>query len=260
MGGLIATLQYIINQSPSHSEVDVVIARYLLTHLYQENLSINDIADGCHISKASVTRFAQGLGYDGFNELKKSYSLTFIEQDEMKIDLMATEKMESTTQSLRESFDAVITDLDHFNQSIDFQSFDELCDLIHGAENIHIYATLIPGTLAEILQHMLLTAGKFVEYYPQLPNQLEASKKLGDGNLALFISLEGSYVMQKDLTLTITRSGATSVLVTQNPEMKLASVFDQVFSLGAHGTQRSGKYKLLMFVEYLAHRYFKKYI
>ena len=260
--GLILTLQNIINQSPTYTEIDIVIARYLLNHLYKENLSINDIATECHISKASVTRFSQNLGYAGFNDLKKDYHLTYIELDEMKIDLNAiTNKQVSPLQkNILSEFQNSVNDLAAYAEKLDLKEFENLSELIHDASNVHLYATLIPGNMAEILQHMLLTAGKFVEYYPQLNNQLIAADNLKENDLAIFISLEGSYVMQKDLTLKITRSKATTVLLTHNPEMKLSTVFDHVIHLGDHGAERGGKYKLLMFIEFLAHCYFNKYV
>lgn len=261
-GGLVTKLQYIINQSPNHSDVDIIIARYLLNHLYQDQFSISDIANQGHISKASITRFAQNLGYEGFNDLKKDYDLTQIEREEMKIDLEAMDQKSSPSDSLEmlEQFKQLIEDLEIYRKHPNLEQIEELCAKIHESKQVYLFATLIPGNLAEILQHMLLTAGKYVEYYPQPTQQLEAAEKLGKGDLALFISLEGSYVMQKDLTLTITGSESTAVLITQNPSMKLSSLFDDIVVLGEHGQERSGKYKLLMFVELLAHYYFKNYV
>lgn len=261
-GGLVTKLQYIINQSPNHSDVDIIIARYLLNHLYQEHFSISDIANQGHISKASITRFAQNLGYEGFNDLKKDYDLTRIEREEMKIDLEAINHSgaPSATTKITKQFEQVVKDLEIYKRSSNIKHIEALSKKIYEANQVYLFATLIPGNLAEILQHMLLTAGKYVEYYPQPTQQLEAAKQLKDGDFAIFFSLEGSYVMQKDLTLTITGSEASSILITQNPSMKLSSLFDDIMILGEHGEERSGKYKLLMFIELLAHFYFKNHV
>lgn len=261
-GGLITKLQYLINQSPNDSNTDTVIARYLLHHLYKDDFSLSTIADEGHISKASITRFSKNLGYAGFHDLKKDYDLTKIERKEMQIDLIATKNTQQAKKQneIEKEFESVINDLNDYRINLNTEMIDQLCEFIYKADKVHLYATLVPGNLAEILQHMLLSAGKFVEYYPQATSQLEASKNLKENDLAVFISLEGSYVMQKDLTLTITGSGAKSVLITQNPEMKLASIFDEIIPLGLHGIERSGKYKLMMLIELLGHRYFLKYL
>lgn len=265
-GNLILVLQQIINQGHDESNLDHLIAEYLLRNLYRDDLTISTISTECHISKASVTRFSQSLGYQGFSDLKNAYELIELGKDEMKIDLIAlnknTEKnplIKKRTNSLQKEFDQVGKDIDQFNQEIDLEQIEKLCDLIHEVDEVHIYATLIPGSLGNTLQNMLLNAGKFATCYPTTHQQYEDSQRLKENDVALFISLEGSHVMTRELTMSIINSKATTVLITQNPEMKLGSLFDQIIQLGDHNLERSGKYKLLIFIEYLTHFYFNKY-
>lgn len=263
-GALVTTLQQLINQSSKASDIDRTIARYLLKNLYCDNITANKIADECHTSSASVTRFAQNLGYEGFSELKKDFDLMKFEFHEMKIDVKAFHKEEDhQNRNLTKLFDEEMLeaskDIEDYINNLDTEIIEKLCELIHEAKHITIYSTLIPGNLSQVLQNMLLTAGKYVECFPSIKQQYEASQKLKEGDLAIFVSLEGSHVMNKELTFSITESNASSVLITHNPEMKLASMFDHIVPLGKHASERSGKYKLLMFIEYLAHFYFNKY-
>lgn len=263
-GNLVIVLQQILNQHSKESDIDYLIAEYLLRNLYRTDLTIGTISEECHISKASVTRFSQNIGYEGFSELKKDYDLVTLGRDEMKIDLIALNNdedasVEAKTAKLQNEFDQVGKDIVQFNTEINLKQIEELCGLIHASNDVHIFSTLIPGDIGNILQNMLLNAGKFVECYPSVQDQYEASQRMAKNDLALFISLEGSHVMKRELTLSVTSSEATSVLITQNPEMKLGSLFDRIVPLGEHSLERSGKYKLLMFVEYLAHFYFNKY-
>lgn len=261
---LVIILQKIINLPGKESDIDYLIAEYLLRNLYRTDLTISTISEECHISKASVTRFSQNIGYDGFSELKKEYDLIKLGRDEMKIDLIALNNNDNSTieanaTDLQSEFDQVGKDITQFNDKIDLKQIEELCGLIHASDDVHIFSTQIPGDIGNILQNMLLNAGKFIVCYPSAQDQYEASQRMAKNDLALFISLEGSHVMKRELTLSVTSSEATSVLITQNPEMKLGSLFDRIVPLGEHSLERSGKYKLLMFVEYLAHFYFNKY-
>lgn len=263
-GGLIISLQQIINQFNKTSDIDHTIAKYLLNNLYQDNLTINTISEDCHISTASVTRFAQNLGYQGFTELKKDYDLLKSEKHEMEIDFLAIDKTDHLSNSKNESiltseFQSVIKDIDAFINNLDFELIKKLSRLIHESDKIGLYATSIPGNISLLLQNTLLTAGKFVECYPTTLQQFKSAKQLNKNDLVLFISLEGSHVMNRDLTLAVTESEATSVLITHNPEMKLGSLFDCIIPLGEHGMTRSGKYKLLIFFEYLTNYYFINY-
>jgi len=261
-GGLIITLQQIINQATTTTGIDYVIAEYILRNLYNDNLTISQIAEDCHISTASVTRFAQSIGYNGFSNLKQDFKTIKYERDELKLDFKAKQKENdpsNETTALQNEFQEVVQDFKTFSQAIDFDRIEKLCDLIHGANDIYIIATLIPENLSHILQTTLLNAGKFAYSFPSIKQQYAIADKITSNDLALFVSLEGSHIMQREMTLSITNTGATSVLLTQNPGMKLSAVFDHIISLGEHDIERSGKYKLLMFIEYFSHFYLRKY-
>ena len=51
-----------------------LIARYLLERKHYDGLKLKDIGKECHVSSATVVRFCQNLGFDGFGDLK--YHLT----------------------------------------------------------------------------------------------------------------------------------------------------------------------------------------
>lgn len=261
-GGLIIILQQIINNVTTSTDIDYVIAEYILRNLYSSHLTITKIAEDCHISKASVTRFAQSLGYNGFSDLKQDYEIIKYERDELKLDYKAQKKSSGTynlTTELQSEFEQVTEDFKIFAQQINFEAIEKLCDLIYEAQDIYMIATLIPENLSQILQTTLLNSGKFVHSFSSIKQQYTISEKITQNDLALFVSLEGSHISQRELTLSITNTDATSVLLTQNPEMKLNSVFDHVITLGKHDLERSGKYKLLIFIEYFSHFYLRKY-
>jgi len=263
-GGLITALQQIVNDKSNESEINYVIAKYLLKNLYNEKMSARFISEGSNISIASITRFAQHLGYSGFSDFKKDFDLLRFDKQELQIDLKTINKNKNTTKSgsideLHSDFINVSKAFDRFIKDIDFKNVEHLADLIHDADNVIIYSILIPGNLSLILQHMLLTAGKYVEYFPDMKHQYASSKDLSEDDLAIFISLEGSHVMNKRLTLSVIDSKATNVLITHNPEMKLSSLFNYIVPLGEHDFERSGKYKLLAFIEYLMNYYLNKY-
>lgn len=261
-GGLVILLQQIINHAFTSTAIDYTIAEYLLRNLYDEHLTISKIAEACHISKASVTRFAQNNGYKGFNELKVDYDNIRFERDELKLDLRAAKKADNPynqTQILQQEFDQMIKDLNTFNQNFDFDQVEKLSQLIYEANDVYIISTLIPEKLSQILQGTLLNSEKLVFCYPSINQQYTITQKIEKDDLALFVSLEGSYITQRDMTLSVTNAGATSALITQNPEMKLSSVFDHIITLGTHDEERSGKYKLLMFIEYFSHFYMRHY-
>lgn len=250
-GGLILSFQDILNHYQTE-DTEYIISQYLLNHLYRKSLTITDIAKSCHLSEASVTRFAKKLGYEGFSEFKKDYFLMQLEENEMELDLLAKKEKQPLMIS---ELQTVSEELTNFVRQFDTKHLEEVSHKIQKSQRIYLFSTLIPGNLSMILQTILLNCGKEAVYPVDNRKQHEIIPYLKANDLAIIISLEGSLVMQKDLTLSIINSKADNLLITQNPHMKLSSLFETVISLGEHDLERTGKYKLLAFIELLGNQY-----
>ncbi|WRK53423.1 hypothetical protein SD457_25895 [Coprobacillaceae bacterium CR2/5/TPMF4] len=134
------------------------------------------------------------MGYSSFNDFKADCLDVQEELDEMILDNKAFKKIDTFTflNNINASFLAIETDKLE-------KSIDKLCDMIYEAQRVFIFATHIPGDLASILQRALLTASKNVEFYPQKEHQMELVKQIRPNNLCIFISLEGTLLMEKQL-------------------------------------------------------------
>lgn len=261
---LILRLQHVVDHSPQDSDINVTIARFLLSNLRSKDLGITEISDGCFTSKSTISRFAQNIGYDSFNELKNALQESFIDLQEIKLDVQATKKLNLYDEKdfNTHEFELLIEDLKVYQNEMDVSQIDHLCELIHQYPKVSLfaYAASIPGGIAKIIQYQLFAIGKYADYYPVPLDQVELAKKLNKNCLAIFISLEGSYLSGRDLTLRVTESEAHTVLITQNPTSKLSSYFKEIITLGSHSREKSGKYKFLFFTEALMHRYYVKYL
>ena len=58
------------------------IADYLLARNSYAGLKLKEVAHACHVSDATVVRFCQNLGFDGFSDLK--YNLTNVLQQKWR--------------------------------------------------------------------------------------------------------------------------------------------------------------------------------
>lgn len=259
---LISRLQKYSHQTPLESDIDEKILDFLLHHLHYPKLTLTEISEACFVSKASVSRFIRKLGYTNFNDFLQDYHGLSIARKEARIDVHALKKRTEYNDwhFLEHYLDLLIEDLQSYRQHLNLKEIERLCDLIHQYDHVYFFATMIPGNMTEILQHQLLSDGKFIYYHPLYERQLAFANQLDDQSLAVFISLEGSYITKKELTLSITGSEARTVLITQNPQMKFSSLFDEILPLGDHNREASGKYKLLIFMEMVLHRYFIKYV
>lgn len=256
-GGLILSFQDVLNHYQT-GDTEYLITQYLLNHLYKRSITITDIAKACHLSEASVTRFAKKLGYEGFSEFKKDYFLMQLEENELELDLLVKKEKQPSHDLLLNELQTVSDEFHYFIEHFDFKQLEKISNKIQESQRIYLFSTLIPGNITMILQTFLLSCGKEAVYPVDSRKQHEIIPQLKADDLVMIVSLEGSLVMQKDLTLSIINSKADNLLVTQNPHMKLSSLFDTVVSLGTHDLERTGKYKLLAFMELLENHYMSK--
>lgn len=259
---LVKILQSTIQQSSVNKDIETRIAHYILLHINDKKISVNQIASGCYTSNATISRFFKEIGYHSFQEFQLDHQEFLIDRKEAIADFQGekTRNISMENDFIHHNFSLILQDLTQYSREINLHDIDYLCDLINQKNKIHIYATGIPGNMTEIIQYHLLTVGKYVEYFPLIADQIKLADSLKTDDLAIFISLEGSHVMTKELTFAVTRSPAKSVLITQNPNMKFATSFEKIIALGSHSRFQSGKYKLLFFIEALLHHYFVKYI
>ncbi|WP_195618977.1 MurR/RpiR family transcriptional regulator [Clostridium paraputrificum] len=257
MAGFIYKLQNIVNTSPDSDGTDINIARCLLKNIenIKKNISLQEISEICYTSPASISRFSHRLGYSNFNEFKLDCLGLKEELDEMIIDNKAFQNMDLPlyAKKIINCFQQVC------DETLDLD-LDQLCNMIHEAKRVIVFATHIPGDLANILQRALLVTGKYVEFYPRKEHQIEIVKQVSEDDLCIFISLGGMLLMEKSITIPAIISSARNVLITQNSQIKFSHQFTKTIVLGNYDEESLGKYKLLFFIDGLVNRYYKKYI
>lgn len=259
--GLIYKLQNVMNRTNEKQDTSVIIANYLLQNLdKRESFSIKTIANDCNVSPASITRFAKELSYNGFVDLKTGLLETPLERIEMAIDIEAkfAASQPSFNAYTHDLIDRVSASLQSFGDSdeLSYANLKEISELIRSKKRVVFFATQAPSNLLLQLQHQLLTFEKFSQFFPLHKDQLEAAKNLTKDDLVIFISINGSYVMQKDITFNILNSEATSILLTQNGHLKLSAGFDRIILLGENEDEITGKYKLMIYFESLIQVYY----
>lgn len=256
MLGLTYKLQNIINQSTDAQDTSIIIATYLLENIENaSSFTIKTICDDCGVSPGSITRFSKKLSYNGFSELCKAISELSLEKTEMAIDLEINKlnDFQSYSEYTKEYVNRITYSLTSLSQTDNLSqlSLIEVTDLILRHNRIVFFATQVPASLITITQHELLTFGKLSQFYALHKDQMNLAKALTKDDLVFFISLNGSYIMQKDLTLNLFKSDAYKILITQNSHLKLSGGFDKIIILGESDDEIVGKYKLTFYFEQL---------
>lgn len=104
---------------------DRSIASYILNNREGvRSMTIRELADACHYSRSTVSRFIQKMGFSGFSEMK--YAIKWQEKETFN------------EQSYRKS---LITDIQMNIEQLQHWNFQDICKSIASSERIFVYGT-----------------------------------------------------------------------------------------------------------------------
>lgn len=200
------------------SENDLHIWRYISNHREEvANLSINELASRCTVSRTTIMRFAQKIGLNGYGELK-----TCLRWEESK----APSSKRSITAQVCENN---IRTIKHY-ESMDFS---EISSTLYHANNIFIYGT--GSTQREVaveLQRNLLSVNIITFGLPGKGELIKSVNLLGEGDVLFAISKSGESDFLLEKVNRLKGKGVKIISITSNKNNRLASVSD--FNLSAN--------------------------
>lgn len=166
--------------SEKQGSINSVIAGRILGNLTQmRDLGIREMAEACHVSTASLSRFCKEIGLSDFGELKELLAknqLWFQRQGDIA----------ACARSAAESIDMAA-------RSVDEKALKELCAEIQRYERVAAFGLLKAGAAALSLQSDLLMQGKQIYTHVSFPQQVKYLETADQRDLILIFSYTGSY-------------------------------------------------------------------
>lgn len=202
------------------------IAHYILSHPAEAaELSIVELAERCHVSVSSLSRFCREIGLSDFAELR---GLRFSRVSDAP----------DAASRAGELFAAMRGGLDRIEASVDMEQIAALCRKIDAYERVAIFGLLKAGMAAQSLQADLLLQGKVTACKLQLAQQLEYMERADERDLILIFSYSGIYFdylnqcipqgLRQAHVVFITGAGKMPGLPCVNQVIAFDSALDQV--------------------------------
>ena len=192
--------------------------------------SATDLSKGYHVSQATITRFCQKLGYDGFNEFKF---------DVFRYQKQGTDSFLQNNNSL----DCYIRLMNIIKQSIDYEKMDQLAEAIIHAQSIYISGFHKSSLPAKMLQYNLFKLNKkaLVLHNDELH---EISQIIHKDDIFIFFTNRGNGLihnktMIKDLKQEINFDLA---LLTMNDKLSIKKICDHYIWLPSSTNQSFDQY------------------
>jgi DNA-binding MurR/RpiR family transcriptional regulator len=147
---------------PNLTKSQQLIASYLLAnHDEAAFLSAAEMARNLDLSEATLARFAQAIGYDGFRELRRSLQRLF------QVRATPASRLQHKLSELASSQGHVLTNvlamemqyLTEASFSIDLADFDRAVEILLSGKRIFVFASGPSGTLADLAEWRLRRLG-----------------------------------------------------------------------------------------------------
>lgn len=206
------------------------IADYFLGDVPIENLSPKTLTARLYVSKATLTRFANRCGFEGYREFVYHYKTGRVQQPGGSSFTQLTRKVIETYQAI----------FDRTRALIDEDQLERIARMLVCSERVYLYGSGSSGIAARELRLRLMRLGMPVEAIDDyLLMKINASVMQPDATV-IGLSISGkTRVLLSSLRIAKER-GARVILMTANGSDRLAGQFDEVLRVASDAMLDAG--------------------
>lgn len=252
--GLIQSLFFIVNENKIE-DPDYILAKYFLEHYTSlGDLNIHDVAEECFVSRSSVRRFSQQIGYENFKDLKEefkkfdyqyNYFMKFAQNDQYQSWLI---------QELKD----MANELEH---TFDQNKVEQIARKIHDSKEVIFLSSY--STLMELMefQRPLILSGKLIKIMSDQNLNIDQLHALNENDFLVTVSASGMFAELISPVLDSVK--AHKLLITASRAPSFLTFYDEIFYLSEkdYTNVKSiyGKYGLMFLFDLLYSVYIRNY-
>lgn len=244
-------LRYVNGQYKKDTHYDIALS--LLTH-YSEisRMTINDLADICYVSPASISRFIKMLGFQSFHEFKDACKNTLaIENTDYSREVSKATK-EDIEPIFERYTDHVIENIRYTYNQISYDQLDRISHMIYESEDVLMLGLEFSTLLAQHFQNRFALMNKYIKIGLSYEEQLELVKSLKEKSLVFILTIEGGYFYRNDEIIRLLLQKNTKIVaLTMNTQSKLMKEVDEIIICSKENSDTEGRVSLLYVLELL---------
>ena len=213
------------------SAVERKIANYISSHPFETiRSSTEQLANASDVSQASIIRFCQKLGYSGFKELKISLAQ---EMGSLVPKVVAEPDRKRDFDFVTEVLQQSIEGMERTVVALKREMLDAAIRAIANARLVDIYGVGESYVVGEHLHIKLRRLGIIANIYSNPHLQAISAASLKPGDVAIGISFSGCTLDTIEAIGFASKSGATTIAITNFPEFPLAQKADILLETNA---------------------------
>ena len=215
------------------------------------NLRISEIAKNSYVSHATVVRFAQRLGYNGFPELK--LQLTYQKQN-----YAGTDNTFVNDNSITGHLNDIIDSFDKTKKMIKIEEIVKVVDLLNKSEVINIFALGETNVVAQDFQLKLVRIGKNATAFSDVHTQHFCACNSNEKTLAIGITYSASTPQVLESLKNSAKYGATTLLIS-GYKTKVPNFVDYVLRVQANESiarvfSTTSRFTILFLLDIIYHK------
>lgn len=220
-----------------------LIANYILSHKNQlKNISSSQIARETYTSSSTVIRFAQKLGYDGFEQLKKQYlkELQYLQSHFQYINPNIPFSQEHTIMDIAGIMKSLVVEsVEDTFSLINHDTLQQAIQILKKSHHIYIYAIENIENIAKNFKYKMLRIGKTVIFEESFGNQFYHSMNANQNDCAILISYSGETSSVIKIAKILKANGVKIITITSYGENELNTLADTSLTISSREAMQS---------------------
>lgn len=243
MGILLVRLIDVINEYSEDSTFYSIAYTMLLNFDNLQNLSINDVANLCHVSKSTISKFVRSLNFEDYSDFKAE---AYFKENRFNSDYnyVANIQQYIANQDANTYIDKVIQDIEII-KNIDMTVIRKIAQIIYQYPKVTAFGTLFSQLGALDLQYKLVYNHKFIMSYVNDVKQDEYLKNNSEQGVVIIYSNSGNYLNKYQLSSFDEKKkydykNKKVILITANemmvnhPDVDICLVYQHLSKLQTH--------------------------
>ena len=244
-------LEELINKNYKQlNENDLYIWNYINTHRKEcEKLSIDDLADKCHVSRTTILRFSKRLGLKGYAELKVY----------LRIDNQQFKDKEAGLETVYHKYKDYMEDIKN-------KDLTSIIELIIQAENAYVYGTgYIQNHAASELKRAFLFVNKLFFNIKSMNETAAFVDIIENKDVMVMISYSGENKQLLDFAKKLKMKGVPIIAITRTKNNSLSQMADEALYVeipniaSPFGPRYEGQVGYFLLIDFLVLKYLDYY-